>query len=268
LRQVLLNLLGNAVKFTDRGTVALGVRSGPAADGGTRLHFEVRDSGIGIAPDQTQRLFEPFEQVSDRPRRAGGTGLGLSISRELVRAMGGDIGFESALGKGSRFWLDVSLPALAEAAAAPVPQRLASGYRGPRKRVLVVDDVAENRTLVASFLKALDFSVAEARDGRAAMVLAEAALPDLILMDSVMPVVNGLEATRLLRRHRALCSVPIITISANASQADRDRSLAMGVDAFMAKPIDFEQLLAHIEALLGLDWIYPDEAFLETVPGH
>jgi CheY-like chemotaxis protein len=182
--------------------------------------------------------------------------------------MGGDIGFESTLGKGSRFWFDVSLPTLDAAPPTPVPQRLATGYRGSRKKVLIVDDVAQNRALVAGFLKMLDFSVSEAQDGRAAMVLADTAPPDLILMDSVMPVVNGLEATRLLRRHKALCTVPIITISANASQADRDRSLAMGVDAFLPKPIDFEQLLAHIETLLGLSWVYPDAAEGAAPPGN
>ncbi|WP_372528417.1 PAS domain-containing hybrid sensor histidine kinase/response regulator, partial [Piscinibacter sp.] len=265
LRQVLLNLLGNAVKFTDHGTVTLRVTAAGTDARHTRLRFEIVDTGIGIDPKQAQRLFQPFEQVSAPQRRVGGTGLGLAISRELVRAMGGDIAFDSTPNVGSRFWFELALPSAEGEAAALPPGRPATGYRGPRKTVLIVDDVADNRRLLANYLEPLGFAVKQAPDGRAALEQAGVAPPDLILMDSVMPVVNGLEATRLLRAHKALRQVPIIAISANASQSDRDRSLALGVDAFMEKPIDFDELLAHIAALLKLTWIH-DEDNTNDVP--
>jgi PAS domain S-box-containing protein len=258
LRQVLLNLLSNAVKFTDQGSVTLRVqRVRPAVDP-ARLRFEIRDTGIGIEREQASRLFQPFEQVSDPKRRSGGTGLGLAISRELVRAMGGDIEVESAPGEGSVFWFELVVPALEAAPAAAPRERVVTGYRGPRKKVLIVDDVTENRALVADFLKSLDFTLAEAADGNAGLEQARAVRPDLILMDNVMPVMSGLEATRRLRQQAALAHTPIIAISASVSRADRERSLAAGVDAFLQKPIDFNDLLNNIAGLLKLSWTYED----------
>jgi len=256
LRQVLLNLLSNAVKFTDEGRVTLRVSGASAGSHSARLRFEIRDTGIGIDPAQAAHLFRPFEQVSDAKRRAGGTGLGLAISRELVRAMGGDIEVESAPGQGSLFWFELAVPVLdAEPIAAP-RERVVTGYRGPRKKVLIVDDVAENRALVVDFLKSLDFAMAEAADGSAGLEQASAVRPDLILMDNVMPVMSGLEATRRLREQQAFANVPIIAVSASASRADRERSLAAGVNAFLHKPIDFNDLLRDIGALLNLTWTY------------
>jgi len=259
LRQVLLNLLGNAVKFTDRGRVGLQLALLPSAGGMTRLRFEIHDTGIGIPGEQLPRLFQPFEQVSEMNRREGGTGLGLAISRELVRAMGGDIEVASTHGKGSVFSFELEMPTLEADVPAPPRERVTTGYRGPRKKVLIVDDIAENRRLVADFLRSLDFTLAEAGDGRDGLAQAEASPPDLILMDNVMPVMGGVEATRLLREQPAFRNVPIIAISASAAPADRERSLAAGVDAFMLKPIDFAELLLHIEGLLQLSWTYQDE---------
>ncbi len=260
LRQVLLNLLGNAIKFTDHGSVTLQVNARSAGAGQVRLRFEVRDTGIGIDAQHLQRLFQPFEQVSDPVRRVGGTGLGLAISRELVRAMGGDIEVQSQTGVGSLFWFELRLP-LAETEVAAAPrERLVTGYHGPRKKVLIVDDTAANRMLVVDFLTSLDFLMDEAADGSAGLAQARATHPDLILMDNVMPVMGGLEATRLLRESPEFKHVPIIAVSASASHADRERSLAAGVDAFVHKPIDFNELLRHMAALLQLTWTYRDDS--------
>ena len=264
LRQVLLNLLGNAVKFTDRGSVRLRVAPAPAA--GTpgapaRLRFEVIDQGVGIAPDQTETIFRPFEQVGDLTRRAGGTGLGLAISRQLVRLMHGELEVESRLGQGSRFWFDIAL-AEAELPAAEVPRsEIATGYLGPRKRVLVVDDVAANRALLLDLLGALEFELQEADNGATALALAAAHRPDLVLLDLVMPGLNGIEVTRQLRAAPLTAAVPVVMVSASATLEDEERSLEVGANAFLSKPIDEHELLREIGNCLQLEWIH------EAAPG-
>ena len=260
LRQVLLNLLSNAVKFTEHGQVSLRVQTLSADATVASLRFEVEDSGIGIPADQLEAIFEPFEQVADTQRRFGGTGLGLSISRQLVRLMGSDIQVRSRAGVGSRFWFDLDLstdlpPALHDAKA---HRSSLTGYRGARATVLVVDDVAANRTLLVDFLSPLGFKTVEAENGQACLKQALALRPDLIVMDSVMPVMDGLEATRRLRQLPSLKSVPIIAVSASAAAADEQRSLAGGADAFLPKPIDLDDLLNEIGALLQLTWIFDD----------
>jgi PAS domain S-box-containing protein len=255
LRQVLLNLLGNAVKFTERGRVCLRVR-GFAKDGSDAwLHFEVEDSGCGIAPGQWEAIFKPFEQVGDVRKRVGGTGLGLAISRQLVRLMGGEIHVRSALGEGSLFGFEIALPVEAGLPAAPVT-RMIDGYLGARRKVLIVDDVETNRAMLVDLLNSLGFETAEAEDGEQAIALAQAWLPALILMDVVMPVMDGLEATRRLRRLPAQQSVPIIALSATASHDQQLRTLAAGVNAFVTKPIEQDQLLEQIRLQLGLEWTY------------
>jgi signal transduction histidine kinase/DNA-binding NarL/FixJ family response regulator len=254
LRQVLLNLLSNAVKFTDSGQVKLRVRFTPPA----RIRFEVQDSGVGISEEQLGILFQPFEQAGEARRRVGGTGLGLAISRQFVRLMGADIQVESRVGQGSTFWFELELPVVkAEmvAAAAP-PEGVVIGYRGPRKKVLVVDDVAENRAVVVELLGRLGFEVTEAGNGREGLERAQILQPDLILMDIMMPVMNGLEATRRIRQLPHGREVPIIAVSASAAQEDRGRSLAAGANAFIAKPVAHGVLLREMGALLGLSWTY------------
>src|SRR5205085_1932692 len=144
LRQVLLNLLDNAVKFTDHGGVGLRVCRLDDGQAIARLRFEVQDTGVGIAPEQLDAIFLPFEQVGDPQRRFGGTGLGLAITRQLVRRMGGDVAIDSEAGRGSRFWFDLELPVAQAEPEAVAPQPRITGYEGPRQRVLVVDDVAGN----------------------------------------------------------------------------------------------------------------------------
>ena len=251
LRQVLLNLLSNAVKFTDRGQVRLWVSM--SAPG--RIRFEVQDTGVGVAANQLEAIFKPFEQAGDMQRRLGGTGLGLAISRQFLKLMGSDVQVESRVGEGSTFWFEVDLPVVEskmEAAREPG----AAGYQGPRKKILVVDDIAENRTVAVDMLNQFGFEMIEAASGEEGLEKAQALRPDLILMDLVMPGMNGLEAMRHLRALPAFKDVPIIALSASASDADQKNSLLSGANAFVAKPVERGLLLAQIAHLLHLDLIY------------
>jgi signal transduction histidine kinase/ActR/RegA family two-component response regulator len=254
LRQVLLNLLGNAVKFTDSGQVILSVLTLHASDSRADLRFEVRDSGVGIAADQLQNIFDPFVQVGDVQRRAGGTGLGLAISRQLVRRMGGEIHVESQVGAGSRFWFDLGFPLIELAPALPATARMPTGYTGPRQRILIVDDVADNRNMLSDSLGALGFELDQASDGRQALEQLERLPPDLIVMDMAMPVLSGLDAMRCIRALPGHAKLPIIAVSAHASNSDRANCLAAGASEFMTKPIDIAQLLALTAQLLRLSW--------------
>jgi CheY-like chemotaxis protein len=259
---VLLNLLGNAVKFTDHGQVSLRVQVlHPASERlpecATQLRFEVRDTGIGMSPDQLNAIFRPFEQVGDMQRRLSGTGLGLAISRELVRLMGGEIQVESEAGRGSRFWFDLSAPTEPRVARLSEQQYVA-GYEGPRKRVMIVDDTPANRMMLAVLLGELGFKVNQAASGQEALEQAMAGPPDLVLMDMVMPGLDGLEATHRLRQIEGMQHVPIIAVSASASDNDEKRCLAAGVSAFVSKPIRQELLLQEVGRLLQLHWLFQD----------
>jgi signal transduction histidine kinase len=257
LRQVLLNLLGNAIKFTDEGTVGLRASGEPVDPGNVLLRLDVEDTGVGMRPDDLVRIFKPFEQVGDVQRRSGGTGLGLAITRALVNEMGGRIQVSSEYGGGTWFSVELPLP------LAPVGEpgaRQAAGvvrYVGRQRRVLVVDDVAANRALMRDFLASAGFKVAEARDGRELLAFAGVFRPDLILLDSVMPTMDGMSATRRLRQDADLGKVPVIALSASAGAEQRDACLQAGVDVFLAKPVSLEALRAHIGEQLGLQWIAP-----------
>ena len=262
LRQVLLNLLANAVKFTDHGEVGLAVRFLPP----TRLCFEVRDTGIGIAETDLKVIFQPFTQVSDAQHRFGGTGLGLVISRQFVRLMGSDIELESHIGKGSifRFVLDVPVATGSPVAATSTATRI-TGYSGPHKKLLVVDDIAENRAVLSDMLGQLGFDICTATNGREALQVAQAQRPDLILIDVFMPEMDGLEAIRQLRQLPDLAELPIITVSASVLGKDEESSLAAGANAFLAKPVDEDTLLAQIGALLRVDWILESSTTAEEL---
>jgi signal transduction histidine kinase len=254
LRQILINLLGNAVKFTDSGGVTLSVRHAAPRDGQEVLRFEVRDTGVGIHPEQVERLFQPFEQGGDAAKRIGGTGLGLAISRQLVRMMGGDIQVQSLPGAGSSFWFEIPLSP-DEGIAVPVSQEpMPSGYEGARRRLLVVDDVPGNRDMLSEMLGGLGFEVGTAGDGESALLQLEAGPWDLVMMDTTMPVMDGLEATRRIRRHAGWQKLPVISLSANASETDRNRCLAAGASAFLSKPINRAALLKLLGDLLALQW--------------
>ena len=251
LRQVLLNLLDNAIKFTERGAVTL--RVGPS--GLHALRFEVQDTGSGMDAAQLSRLFRPFEQVGGLEDRNRGTGLGLAISRQFVRLMGSEIHVQSEKGEGTRFWFDLALDAAAEGET-PAPESdrgSVVGYAGPRRKVMVVDDVATNRALLLDMLGSLGFELCEAGDGAQALSQLDSSTPDLILLDILMPHVGGLETLERLRRRRD--QVPVIAISASASIDDKERSLSAGANAFLTKPINLQALMDQMGALLNLEWI-------------
>jgi PAS domain S-box-containing protein len=268
LRQVLLNLLSNAIKFTDRGRVTLRVQALPLSSGDNeeegrlvRLRFEVHDTGIGLSEAQLKRLFQPFEQVAESTRREGGSGLGLAISRQLVRLMGGDVEVHSQPGEGSVFSFQLDLPlGLVRDFALPAAGSPTTGYRGPRKKVLVVDDIEQNRTMLCERLTALGFEVQEAAGGQEALDLACRSRPDVVLMDAMMPNVDGFEATRRFRQTPGLSDVPVIVTSASTSPEVRMRSREAGAIAFIAKPIDEAELFDHLSSLTGLTWIYRKSA--------
>ena len=251
LRQVLLNLLSNAVKFTDRGQVTLRVRFLPPA----RLRFDVQDTGIGIGQEQLETIFQPFEQAGEMQRRLGGTGLGLAISRQFVRLMGSEIQVDSRVGQGSTFGFELEVPVMEPEIAAVHLESIVTGYEGPRRKILVVDDVAENRAVVVDMLQPLGFEVAEAVNGCEGVERARILQPALILMDIFMPEMDGLEATRRLRQLPACKNVPVIAISASTSSSDEASSLAAGANAFLPKPIHVERLLTQIGAMLRIKWI-------------
>ncbi|MFL9886956.1 ATP-binding protein [Paraburkholderia agricolaris] len=255
LRQVVLNLLANAVKFTDSGYVGLYI----SRSASSRVCFEVHDTGIGIGPDQLNTIFEPFEQLGAAERRAGGAGLGLAISREFVSAMGGRIEVESRIGQGSVFRFELPaanvLPVSHTAKAAASRPDAVQGYEGPRRKVLVVDDVEINRAIVVDLLGRLGFATVEAENGREGFEKAQHEHPALILTDIVMPEMNGLELTRKLRQLEAFAQLPIIAMSASPSGTNRAMSMDAGVNAFLSKPLDLEALLTQIAMLLGLTWV-------------
>jgi len=256
LRQILLNLLGNAVKFTDHGKVSLLVHIESHGTETAKIRFEVRDSGTGIEESQLQTIFQPFEQVGELQQKNGGTGLGLSISRELVQLMGSDIHVASKLGEGSLFWFELRLPFMLTETPIALADNKIIGYRGPRKKVLIVDDVAENRSLLVDLLTPLNFEILEAQNGEQGIASAQRHHPHLILIDNAMPIMTGIEATLRLREMSEFAKVPIISTSASASASDRLKSMEAGANAFLPKPIAFDRLLKQIGSLLHLSWTY------------
>ena len=248
LRQIVFNLVGNAVKFTLAGEIVFSVRRAE----GELIRFSVSDTGPGIAEADLGKLFQPFTQIGQSA--AGGTGLGLAISHSLVERMAGRLHVESKPGWGSRFWFEIALP-LASAAVAPVTLRPVVGYEGPPRRVLVVDDNAANRAVLVELLAPLGFELAAAADGAAGLAAAEKFLPDLVLMDLRMPgEIDGLEATRRLRRTPRGAALRIVVVSASAYDLDRSDCFAAGCDDFLAKPFREEELWAAVARALGLVW--------------
>ncbi|MBW4492054.1 MAG: AAA family ATPase [Oscillatoria princeps RMCB-10] len=253
LRQVLINLLGNAIKFTEKGGVAfkVGYHEG-------KLRFQVEDTGVGMAPEQLEEIFLPFHQVGEHNRKIEGTGLGLAISRQLVGMMGGEIQVKSTLGFGSVFFFDLDLPEVSEWAAsgAKAPAQTPIGYFGDKRKIIAADDKWENRSILVAMLRPLGFEMVEATDGQDCLNKAAEFKPDCILMDLMMPVMSGLEATRRLRKSPDLSNIVVIATSASVFEFDRQKSVGAGCNDFLPKPIRTEELLEKLRAHLGLEWVY------------
>nr|WP_281064936.1 ATP-binding protein [Asticcacaulis solisilvae] len=245
LRQVLINLLGNAIKFTNAGEVRLEISVVALAEAEARLRFDVVDTGLGIPPEDIGRIFRPFEQTGNAVSRSGGTGLGLSITHQIVEMMGGTIGVESTLGQGSRFSVELPLPlSAANDGDAPAVEN------SHRYDILIADDTDSNRTLLRSALEAQGFRVREACNGAEAITLMRAVRPDLVLMDLRMPVMDGLEAIRHIRADKGLSVVPVIALSANPSPEKDVLACEAGADRMLPKPVELAALSAMVAELL------------------
>ena len=255
LRQILLNLLSNAVKFTARGEVTLQVSLIEENSDAYRLRFAVKDNGIGIPPEVQKELFKPFTQGdASTTRRFGGTGLGLSICKRLVELLGGEIGVESAEGKGSTFWFTICAGRASQAAIAEPERRIQPlvGLRSPGGRILVVEDNIVNQMVAVRMLEKLGYDVDVAADGLEAIAAVERRGYFAVLMDCQMPDMDGFEATRRLReRERGQGRrLPIIAMTANAMQGDKEICLDAGMDDYVAKPVCLEDLQAALDRYL------------------
>ncbi len=254
VNQVLLNLATNAVKFTTSGEITVRAARLPTDGPGLRLRFEVRDTGIGLAPEQTARLFQAFEQADvSTTRRYGGTGLGLAICRRLVEALGGDIGVESALGVGSLFWFELPFEVGQAEAQRPQSTATSGALRALRASVppgevhlLLVEDDPINQEVAVDLLRARGFVVDVAENGAVALQRVKALRYDAILMDVQMPVMDGLTATRELRKRPEGATTPILAMTASAFAEDRYACQEAGMDDFVAKPIQPDALFATI----------------------
>jgi CheY-like chemotaxis protein/two-component sensor histidine kinase len=258
LGQILFNLVGNAIKFTEQGEVILRARSVEETPGAVQVRFEVSDTGIGIPPQAQVGLFQSFEQADNSmTRKYGGTGLGLAICKRLVQLMGGEIGVESAPGSGSTFWFVVPLKKREPGAVTPAPtlsslsaeQRLQTEFAGTR--VLVAEDEPITQIVTRGLLEDVGLVVDLAEDGQQALQLARQNHYALILMDMQMPVMNGVEATQAIRSlgvDSLNQTTPILAMTANAFDEDRETCLAAGMNEHISKPVDPEKLY---ETLLG-----------------
>ncbi|MFT3850391.1 MAG: response regulator [Propionivibrio sp.] len=253
LRQILINLLGNAVKFTRQGRVSLSVRGRGRLDGKAVVEFAVRDTGIGIAEADRQKIYEPFGQLVTHATSAG-TGLGLPITRQYLRMLGSELELESTPGVGSCFAFTLRFQTADDSTAVAAPENAAGTVAaGQRKlRILIVDDNADARELLRQLLELRDWEVIAAEDGAEAVALTERLEPDLIVMDWRMPKLDGLEATRRIRQLNLGTSPKILMLTASAFEEERQRAFEAGIDDYLRKPLEEDVLFAAIETHLGI----------------
>ena len=271
LRQILMNLANNAVKFTERGRIIFQVTSMATTGRSVLLHFAIIDTGIGLTPEQQTGLFRAFSQADpSTTRKFGGTGLGLAIAKRLVKLMGGEIAVESTYGQGSTFYFSVpfalaehvtSKMILTERLEAPSGASQPGCLRGAR--VLIAEDNALNQQVIQEFLARADAQVTLVGNGLEALELAQRQTFEVVLMDLQMPVMDGLEAARELRKIPQWAKTPIIALTANVFQADIDRCVAAGMNDHVGKPIKVEELFSKLEKWLKHSGSQPAE---ETAP--
>lgn len=262
VRQILINLLGNAVKFTEAGSILMRVAVGEEPSGNMRLKVEVEDTGVGIAESEAVKVFQYFEQTASGRRSRSGSGLGLAISRRYARLMGGDITFISEKGKGSTFRLEIPVK---EAEVSDFQEKprirrvvgLAPGREVPR--VLVAEDVIESRTLLVRLLEEVGFQVREAVNGRQAVEMTHGWRPHFIWMDIRMPVMDGLEAARRIKATEAGRSTIVAAVTAHALEEEKGVILEAGCDDFVRKPYREQEIFEVMARHLGLEYRYEDE---------
>jgi len=277
LRQVLINLLGNAVKFTDKGSVTFKVEISdrfvvgtsvlpPSVKSSVKIRFQIEDTGVGMTPDSLSKIFTPFEQVGDTSRKTEGTGLGLAISTRIVNLMSSEIEVASDFGSGSTFAFTVDFPLAADwvNAATVAAGKQIVGYDGTQKTILIVDDNWQNRSVIVSLLESIGFAVVEAENGEDGLAKAAQIQPDLIIADLLMPVMDGFEMLRQLRSSESLKNVPSIVSSASVYEMDRQKSLDAGGDDFLPKPVQLDELFSILEKHLQIQWKYEQTSPTET----
>ncbi len=278
LRQILINVLGNAIKFTDQGHVAFRVSvvegeencnmkdnleeqtlQSPLA----KIRFDIEDTGVGIQNEHLEQIFLPFEQVGERRYQAGGTGLGLTITRDLVQAMGGTITVKSEINQGSRFIIDLIFPVIWHMEPGEQPVDWIVGYKSPKRKILLVDDSFNNRALFVDLLGPLGFEILEAKNGRDAIERAKSFEPDLIFMDLKMPEMDGFETVERIRAEinrngNGIDQVKIIAASVDAFEFEIRQSILAGCDDFLPKPIEMDRLFNILQKHLNLEWIFDE----------
>lgn len=277
LRHILVNLIDNAIKYTDRGKVRLHVDTGPAdSTSRLRLRFEIADTGIGIAPQDQERIFEPFTRLGNVAERKG-TGLGLSITRQYVNAIGGSIHVDSVLGEGSRFCLNIPVDLVAEGDYEPdntqAPRVTSLEPGQPEYRVLIIDDRPEDRLVLRRLLEGVGFRVRTAETGESGVECFRAWRPHFIWMDRRLPVMDGLEATRRIRSLDGGRDIKMAGVSASAFPSERDEMLAAGLDDFVRKPYLPNEIFACMARHLSIRYrwtnteLAPDKDVHDTSAG-
>jgi CheY-like chemotaxis protein len=260
LRQVLINLLNNAVKFTDQGSVILGVET-EHRDRQTALRFSVTDTGVGIPPDEQADIFKPFVQVIVNEHSGEGSGLGLAISYEFVHILGGELKLESKPAQGSSFFFTVPLEIITEGGlekSLPTEHAIELEKGQPDYRILIAEDQADNRRLLSTLLDHLGFKVKEATNGEQAVQIFKTWHPHLVWMDMRMPVMDGYEATKIIKSKVSGKQTPVLALTASAFEEDRERILASGCDGFVRKPLKENDIIESLIQHLGVRFRYEE----------
>ncbi|MBD2492818.1 hybrid sensor histidine kinase/response regulator [Nostoc sp. FACHB-280] len=281
LRQVLINLLSNAIKFTDTGKVVFKVEvifSGHQfhpddinmLSTNYHIHFQIEDTGIGINCEELNNIFLPFEQAGSIKKQSEGTGLGLAISHKILSIMGGDLKVKSKIGQGSIFWFELEVAKAQEwiDISQSSQSRKIIGYKGDKKKILIVDNVAENRSVFVNLLEVFGFELAEAENGQIALAKAIEFKPNLIITGACMPVMDGYQMLYDVRNSLEGQNLKVIVSSASVFDDDKQKSFDAGADDFLAKPVQLSELLNQLQKHLGLEWIYEEQTSEAIAPAN